>query len=74
MSYDEKPKTTKEIIDSFADIAKEQEYQQAKEILKRTKEICNYPQSRVNENKAQGGLFLVGFGILGIIGIISIFS
>ena len=46
----------------------------AKENLKRTREICNYPQSRVNENKAQGWLFLVGFSILGIIGIISIFS
>ena len=50
MSY--KDKTTKEIIESFADIAKEQEYQQARENLKRTREICNYPQSRVNENKA----------------------
>ena len=72
MSY--KDKTPKEIIDSFADIAKEQEYQQAREILKRTREYDNYPQSRVDENKVQGWLFLVGFTILGIIGIIGIFG
>ena len=72
MSY--KDKTPKEIIDSFADIAKEQEYQQAREVLKRTREYDNYPQSRVDENKTQGWLFLVGFGILGIIGIIGIFG
>jgi hypothetical protein len=69
-----KDKTTKEIIESFSDIAKEQEYQQAREVLRASKEICNYPQSRVNENKAQGQIFLVGFVILGIIGIISVLS
>jgi hypothetical protein len=69
-----KDKTEKEIIESFSDIAKEQEYQEARKVLRASRGICNYPQSRVNENKTQGWLFFVGFCILGIIGIISVFS
>ena len=79
MTYEER--RIEDIVASFADIARDQAktvkdihrgYNQINEELGTN--LCRYPESRINENKIQGWFFITGFSILGIIGIVGLFT
>ena len=69
---EDKEKTKDKIVDSFADIAKEQ----TKYGNNRSKrdQYKNYPQSRVTENKIQGYFFLGGIIVVGFLVVLALLS